>query len=156
MKNQSIPTTYLPLQKFHIVPITSLDPLSLKASAKFTKRDREKIPHSTLLNATVKALGVKGGFSGYQDVYDSQIKPFLKSHGMSKRKNLLKPRMKGHSNPLPDITHQKLSERLFYSGWELPKKIFTGYDFNYEDTISDGYYYLNSTFVMVNSNRTLA
>ncbi len=145
MKNQSIPTTYLPLQKFHIVPITSLDPLSLKASAKFTKRDREKIPHSTLLNATVKALGVKGGFSGYQDVYDSQIKPFLKSHGMRKRKNLLKPRMKGLSNPLPDITHQKLSERLFYSGWGLPKKIFTGYDFNYEDTIADGYYYLNST-----------
>ncbi|MGR6780511.1 hypothetical protein [Moritella viscosa] len=144
MTNQSVLTSYLPLQKFHIVPITSLDPLSLKKSAKFTKRDREKIPHSTLLNATVKALGVKGGFSSSQDVYDSQIKPFLKSHGMSKRKNLLKPRMKGDCNLLPDITHQDLSERFFYSGWKLPQKVFTGYDFNYTDTIADGQYYLNS------------
>ncbi|SUI54100.1 Uncharacterised protein [Shewanella algae] len=39
-------TTYLPLKKFHIVPLTELDPNSIKEAAKNTLHDREEIdPH---------------------------------------------------------------------------------------------------------------
>jgi len=147
MKNNklSAPVSYLPLQKFHIVPITALDPLSIKASAKKAKCDREKIKYNTLLNATVKALGIKGGFSEYQRIYNSELIPFMKKHGMKKRVDLLKARKKGGDTYLTDITHQDLSERLFFSGLELPEKIFTGYNFDYNHTINDGVYYFNSS-----------
>jgi hypothetical protein len=146
MKNTNLPTTpkfYLPLQKFHIVPLNDLSPKGLKTSAKQTKRDREKIPYTSLLNAVVKALGIKGGFAEYQRIYDSELLPFLRKHGMNQRTDLLKQRFKGLDTFLTDITHQNLSERLFYSEWELPEKIFTGYNFDYKHTIDDGDDYLN-------------
>lgn len=142
--NLSAPVSFLPLQKFHIIPIIALDPASIKASAKKAKCDREKIKYNTLLNATTKALGVKGGFAEYQRIYDSELVPFMNKHGMKKRVDLLKQRHKGFDTYLTDITHQDLSERLFFSGLELPKKIFTGYNFDYKHTIDDGYEYLNS------------
>ncbi|WP_392340719.1 hypothetical protein [Moritella marina] len=146
MKNNklSAPVSYLPLQKFHIVPIVALDPASLKASAKKVKRDREKIKHNTLLNAIAKALGIKGGFAEYQNIYASELIPFMNKHGMTKRVDLLKQRQKGFDTYLTDITHQDLSERLFFSGLEFPEKIFTGYNFDYEHTINDGYEYFKS------------
>jgi hypothetical protein len=146
MKNTNLPTApkfYLPLQKFHIVPIQDLSPRGLKTSATQTKRDREKIPHTSLLNAVVKALGIKGGFAEYQRIYDSELAPFLRKHGMNQRTDLLKQRFKELDTSLTDITHQDLSERLFYSEWELPEKIFTGYNFDYKHTIDDGDDYLN-------------
>lgn len=137
------PVSYLPLDNFHIVPIIKLDPPSIKASAKKAKCDREKIKYNTLLNAVTKALGIKGGFSEYQHTYDSKLVPFLKEHGMTKRVDLLKQRKKGFDTFFKDITHQELSERLFFSEWDLPEKIFTGYNFNYKNTIDDGDDYFN-------------
>jgi len=142
--NLSAPVSYLPLQKFHIIPIVALDPASLKASAKKAKCDREKIKYNTLLNAIAKSLGIKGGFAEYQNIYASELVPFMNKHGLKKRVDLLKARQKGFDTYLPDITHQDLSERLFFSGENFPEKIFTGYNFDYKHTIDDGYKYFNS------------
>lgn len=142
-QNPPIPIFYLPLERFHIIPIDKLDPLSIKASAKKAKCDREKIKYNSLLNAIAKALGIKGGIARYQHTYDTELVPFLNKHGMRKRANLLKQTKKGFDTFLTDITHQELSERLFFSGWDLPNKIFTGYNFDYEHTIDDGDDYFN-------------
>ncbi len=147
--------SYLPLDKFHIVPITNLDPHSIKASAKKAKCDREKIKYNTLLNAITKALGIKGGFSEYQQTYESKLVPFLKRHGMTRRVDLLKQSKKGFDTFFEDITHQELSERLFFSGWDLPEKIFTGYNFNYEHTIDDGDDYFNRVLCTNNQTRVV-
>lgn len=154
--NLSAPVSYLPLKQFHIVPIVALDPASLKASAKKAKCDREKIKYNTLLNAIAKALGIKGGFAEYQRIYDSELVPFMKMHGMKKRVDLLKQRQKGFDTYLTDITHQDLSERLFFSGLELPEKIFTGYNFDYKHTIDDGVYYFNSKICINPKSRVLS
>jgi hypothetical protein len=143
MNDLSTPVSYLPLQKFHIIKIEDLDPKSIKTSARKAKCDREKIKYNTLLNATSKALGFKGGFAEYQHIYESKLVPFLNQHGMKTRVNLLTQRKKGFDTFLPDITHQQLSERLFCSGLELPEKIFTGYNFDYIHTIDDGSDYFN-------------
>jgi hypothetical protein len=140
----STTSTFLPLKQFHIVEIRDLQPEKIKLSAKKVRRDREKIAYNTILNALAKALGFKCGFSGYQKSYYEELIPFLKKHKLNKRTDLLAPRLKGETF-FKDITHQTLSERLFYSGQPIPKRVFTGYDFDYINTISDGHYYLNST-----------
>lgn len=125
-----IPTFYLPLSKFHIVPINSLSPTELKRSAKKTECDREKISHNTKLNAIAKILGFSGGFSSYQESYEANLLPFMDANRFKKRKNLV-----GHKYPciVPcgAFTHQQVSERLFFSDHPLPKKLFTGYDFDF-------------------------
>ena len=64
---QTSVVSYLPLKKFHILPVFGLEPELIKKSVKSVSRDREKISHCTLLNALVQALGFKGGFTGYLD-----------------------------------------------------------------------------------------
>jgi len=139
----SINPAFLPLKQFHIVEIRNLDPNAIKRSAKKTKRDREKIPYNTRLNVIVKALGFKGGFAGYEIAYQTELVPFLKQHNLLNRANLLKPRKK-EGVAFKDVGHQTLSERLFFSGRPLPKRVFTGYDYDYLNTICDGHYYLNT------------
>ncbi|KXI21748.1 hypothetical protein [Photobacterium sanguinicancri] len=115
--NYSAPISHLALKKFHIVPIKELDPASLKISAKKAKFDREKIKYNTLLNAIAKSLAVKGGFAEYQRFYDSELVPFLKKNGLTKRVDLLKHRLKRFDLPgLHELSHQNVSERIFYSG----------------------------------------
>ncbi|NES63602.1 hypothetical protein G3343_22240, partial [Vibrio parahaemolyticus] len=86
MTNNSIPTTYIPLEKFHIVPLTGLSPAELKISAKRTSRDREKITHTTKLNAIAKRLGITGGFAAYEKEYNGSLLPFMAKHNLRKRK----------------------------------------------------------------------
>jgi len=134
---------YLPLKNFHIVEISSLEPKAIKLAAKRTKKDREKIAYTTILNAIAHSLAIKGGFSEYESYYNSEIKPFMEKHKLSYQANLFTPRKRGYALPISDIRPQDLSERIFFSGLEIPKKIFTGYNFNYENSISDGLHTLN-------------
>lgn len=85
MTNNSIPTTYIPLEKFHIVPLTGLSPAELKISAKRTSRDREKITHTTKLNAIAKRLGITGGFAAYEKEYNGSLLPFMAKHNLNLR-----------------------------------------------------------------------
>jgi hypothetical protein len=132
-------TKYLPLQQYHIVEITALEPDVIKSSAKNAHKDREKIPHTTLLNAIVRSLGCKGGFASYKNHVESRLKPFMEQHGLKTQADLVSFRKKGFGIPITNcITPQKLSERIFFSGWKMPEKVFTGYNFDFENTISGG------------------
>ncbi|WP_239686654.1 hypothetical protein [Mannheimia haemolytica] len=74
--------SYLPLQKYHILPIYGISPELIKKSVKDCSRDREKISHCTLLNACSKALGFSGGFAGFQEDYLSNLTQFMEKHGL--------------------------------------------------------------------------
>lgn len=131
MTNNSIPTTYIPLEKFHIVPLTGLSPAELKISAKRTSRDREKITHTTKLNAIAKCLGITGGFAAYEKEYNGSLLPFMAKHNLRKRKNLLEHKRKGTHHLYYPFSHQMVSERLFLFESPTPQKLFTGHDFDF-------------------------
>ncbi|MBW3532988.1 hypothetical protein [Shewanella sp. NKUCC06_TVS] len=124
-------TTYLALQKFHIVPLNNLDPTSIKIAAKNTICDREDIKHNSKLNAIASRLGVSGGFANYEDFFNNKFVNFLNINGLKKRKNLLKHQFQGEYRLFQELTHQQVSERLFYSGRKIPTKIFTGHNFDF-------------------------
>lgn len=132
------PTAYLPLEKFHIIPINGLSPDEIKASVSDVSRDREKIKHLTLLNACAKALGVKEGFAGYKSEYASKLKPFMEKHQLMTHADLVSPRHDGHYSSIFRLNYQDISERLFFSQKPIPKKLFTGYNFHYENHFDDG------------------
>ncbi|MDP8162070.1 hypothetical protein QJU89_04370 [Pasteurella skyensis] len=131
--NQKI-NHWLPLKKFHILPIIGLSPDEIKYSAKNVHKDREKISHTTLLNACVKALGFSGGFAEYQRSHYQKLRQFMKENQLIKHSDLVTISDNHLIDPLTSL--QKISERLFYSNKALPEKIFTGYDFPYK-TYSD-------------------
>lgn len=131
MTNKSIPTVYIPLEKFHIVPLTGLSPAELKRSAKRTSRDREYITHTTKLNAIAKRLGISGGFAAYEKEYNGSLLPFMAKHNLKKRKDLLKHTKDGDYNLYFPFNHQQVSERLFFFEGPTPKKLFTGHDFDF-------------------------
>ena len=134
--NTSVPTTYIPLEKFHILPVTGLTPESLKYSAKKTIRDREKIPHTTKLNILAKSLGIKGGFANYEKEFEEKLKPFMTKHNLHKRVNLLEHKYRGMQLGYTQFTHQQVSERLFYSKGPMPSKLFTGHDFDFSGILA--------------------
>jgi hypothetical protein len=140
MKNSN---SYLPFRDCHIVEIDGISPGQLKLSAKKIKKDKERIGHNTILNFIARSFGFKEGISTYSKIYETEIFPFLRKNNLKKHVDLCSPRKLGMGY-FPKISKQKISERIFYSGLSLPKKIFTGYDFDYENTISDGYWYFNN------------
>ncbi|MCM1957821.1 hypothetical protein NCZ17_00325 [Acinetobacter modestus] len=135
---QSSVVGYLPLKKFHILPVFGLEPELIKQSVYSVSRDREKIGHCTLLNALVYSLGFKGGFSGFLDAYEQILKPFMEDNNLSQYVDLIEPRYPcdGTSN----LKHQRqdVSDRLFYGDSSIPDKIFTGYNFRYDQYFDDG------------------
>lgn len=136
MTNNSIPTAFIPLEKFHIVPLTGLSPAELKASAKRTSQDREKISHTTKLNAITKRLGVTGGFAAYESEYNGSLLPFMAKHNLRKRKDLLKHTRKGEYDFCFPFNHQQVSERLFFFEGPMPQNLFTGHDFDFSGALS--------------------
>lgn len=140
------PTAYLPLEKFHIIPINGLSPDEIKKSVSQVSRDREKIKRNTLLNACAKALGFKGGIAGYKSEYESKLKPFMEEHQLITRTDLVSPRYIGYGLPSFKLSYQDISERLFFSQKPIPKKLFTGYNFHYENYFDDGVMLYGDTF----------
>ncbi|NOH99263.1 hypothetical protein [Vibrio sp. 99-70-13A1] len=136
MTNKSIPTIYIPLEKFHIVPIVGLSPEQLKISAKKTSQDREKISHTTKLNAIAKRLGIKGGFASYEREYHEAMLPFMATNNLIKRKDLLKHLNGGDYNLYFPFSHQLVSERLFFFEGATPQMLFTGHDFDFSGPVS--------------------
>ncbi|MFZ7179523.1 hypothetical protein ACLSZI_10390, partial [Avibacterium avium] len=133
--------SYLPLQKFHILPIYDISPDGLKKSAKKVSRDREKISHCTLLNACCKSLGFSGGFSGFQKEYFSKLKPFMEKNHLLHLVDLTKQRHPGDGfEKFLILKKQDISERIFFSNKKMPEKIFTGFNFRYDLHFDDGFY----------------
>ncbi|MGR3983350.1 hypothetical protein [Pseudoalteromonas sp. 1181_04] len=142
--NTSVPTTYIPLDKFHILPVTGLTPDNLKYSAKKIIKDREKISPTTRLNILAKSLGIKGGFANYANEFQEKLKPFMVKHNLHKRVNLLEHKYRGMQLGYTQFTHQQVSERLFYSKGQMPSKLFTGHDFDFSDVLAWDMHELNA------------
>ncbi|EPP8383148.1 TPA: hypothetical protein ACGHB2_002937 [Acinetobacter baumannii] len=141
-KNNFAPQTsivgYLPLKKFHILPVFGLEPELIKQSIKSVSRDREEISHCTLLNALVQSLGFQGGFSGYSNAYEQRLKPFMEDRDLKQYADLIAPRFPCDGASHLKHVRQDISERLFYSNSAIPNKIFTGYNFRYDQYFDDG------------------
>ena len=129
---------YLPLKKFHILSVFGLEPELIKQSVDSVSRDREKIGHCTLLNALVHSLGFKGGFSGFLDAYEQILKPFMEDHNLSQYADLIEPRFPCDGTSRLKHQRQDVSDRLFYGDNSIPDKIFTGYNFSYDQYFDDG------------------
>ena len=129
---------YLPLKKFHILPVFGLEPELIKQSVESVSRDREKIGHCTLLNALAHSLGFKGGFSGFLDTYEKILKPFMEDHNLSQYADLIEPRFPCDGASRLKHQRQDVSDRLFYGDNSIPDKIFTGYNFRYDLYFDDG------------------
>lgn len=129
---------YLPLKKFHILPVFGLEPELIKQSVKSVYRDREKISHCTLLNALVQSLGFQGGFSGYSNAYEQLLKPFMEDHDLRQYADLIAPRFPCNGASRLKHERQDISDRLFYNYSAIPDKIFTGYNFRYDQYFDDG------------------
>ena len=144
MKN----TYYLPLDSFHIIPIKHLHPDEIKKSTKLAILDREKTSRTGLLNAVSRALGFVGGFSDYKEKYEIELLPFLKQHNLKKKVDLIETR-DPITSELSSLKRQDLSERLFFSNTDLPKKVFTGYNSNFIENLS------NSKYEALNFNKRI-
>lgn len=129
---------YLPLKKFHILPVFGLELDLIKKSVESVARDREKIGHCTLLNALVNALGFKGGFAGFTEAYEKILKPFMLANSLTQYADLIEPRYQCPATNTLVHKRQDLSERLFFSDNPIPDKIFTGYNFRYDQYFDDG------------------
>ncbi|HDL6126649.1 TPA: hypothetical protein PXG16_002653, partial [Mannheimia haemolytica] len=103
--------------------------------------------HCTLLNACSKALGFSGGFAGFQEDYLSNLTQFMEKHGLLYLVDLTKQKY-----PVNDmcmtrslaLKKQDISERIFFSGKEIPKRIFTGFNFRYDMHLANGFRIGNS------------
>lgn len=126
---QSYPVVrYLPFEKFHIAPISDITPDALKLSAKDARkkyRDREDIKLTTCQNFIAKSLGFAGGFDGFQKEYLARLRPFMIKEGMTRRADLITRR---YSPSIISLRPREVADRLFVSGKNLPRRIFTGYD----------------------------
>ncbi len=133
------PLAFMPLDNFHIVPIFGIEPNLIKLSAKKIAVDREDIKRSTVLNALANKLGFKRGFSGYLDAYENELLPFMNEHQLFTYQDLITPRLPGFG-ATNNFKHkrQDISERIFYSDHLIPEKIFTGYNFDYDQYFFDG------------------
>lgn len=133
---------FLPLENFHIIPIYGILPENLKLSVKNTILDREKIGHCTLLNSLAKGLGFSGGFSGYVQEFGNNLIPFMQENQLLHLADLVTPRNLGYGVgvDLLRLRYQDISERLFFSSKSIPSLMFTGYDFDYENSLEDGHW----------------
>ncbi len=142
---------YLVFKDYHFAKLCDLSPRAIKKSAKevshnsigHVKKGREKVKTTTAQNWIVKTLGFTEGYSTYEKRYNEEIIPFFLKHGLKRRANLYTFQKKGYALPLTSLTPQRVSEKLFFGSSTLPQKIFTGYDFPFDKTISDGHYFVN-------------
>lgn len=132
MKKHNYISSFLPFKNYHIVDVRGLSPEEIKLAVKNIGRDREKIQTTTALNHITKSLGFSGGFASYKENYQNQLVPFMEKNGLWHRKNMCEFRHPGARRELHALTRQQIAERFFYSKKNKPKKLFTGYNLNFE------------------------
>jgi hypothetical protein len=119
---------YLPLRDGHAIPVVDLSPESLKASVKTAHRNpTAKLRHTTALGAVVHALGFKGAFPGYLKAYPD-LQAFMARNDLRVRRDLI--RCTDGFAPI-HLHRQQVAERLFASEYPLPRRLFTGWDFDW-------------------------
>ncbi|UUO23829.1 hypothetical protein FGD67_11705 [Colwellia sp. M166] len=148
-----VQSSFLVFDDYHFAELKDLSPESIKLTAKnvsdnskkHVNDNRKKLKKTTALNRIASTLGVKGGFASYSKVYEDEILPFMDKHNLVKKDDLFTFRYAKLGMPVKKISYQQISERLFFNGGKIPKKIFTGYNFPFDNTFSDGHYLVNAS-----------
>ncbi len=63
----------------------------------------------------------------YKKAYDEKLLPFLKANGLAFPRELLGREPDGVTR----LTYRQVADRLFASGREMPRRLFTGIGFDY-------------------------
>ncbi|MCI2282443.1 formylglycine-generating enzyme family protein [Colwellia sp. MSW7] len=148
-----VQASFLVFDDYHFAELKDLSPSSIKLAAKnvsdnskkHANENRKKLKTTTALNRIASTLGFKGGFSNYNNAYEDEILPFMVKHNLVNRSDLFTFRREGYCVPVTKISPQKISERLFFNGGKIPEKVFTGYNFPFDSTFSDGHFLVNGT-----------
>lgn len=121
-----------------------------KALRQRTHRDSKEPLNSieimSYLDELVGALGFESDFYYYCNTHYPAIEAFLANKGAIKPADLITPRRSAHGRNqgiyLADVglSRQDVSERLFFSGLDLPVRMFTGYNFDFWKCWHDGLY----------------
>jgi len=138
----SLPHRFIPLQGFHIAPLSDVTPAAIKSAARQSVeefKDRETLELNTALNFLAKRMGFRGGYGGYKEQYEN-LRRFMQDHGLVKRYDLITPRFRV---PIVSLKPRQVADRLFLSGKPFPKRIFTGYDFDWS-SMNDRWFSLNN------------
>jgi hypothetical protein len=132
----------LPGTKFAIVgrkpvrvmyPVEGLESLNPKVIE--TRKDEilsilkgpEKPKPNTLLNGIARGIGLASDWPTYKKAYDEKLLPFLKANGLAFPRELLGREPDGVTR----LTYRQVADRLFASGREMPRRLFTGIGFDY-------------------------
>lgn len=133
MLSQSSCRSFLPIphKTFLTIPIEDLDPDSLKQSAKIAKKEycNGNVKHTTIMNQAVKALGFKGGITGYKKEGYIELSNFLRKNYLVRRTDLIST---DDNDFRFSLGRREIADRLFL-GDNRPHKIFTGYNVNWRE-----------------------
>lgn len=123
---------FIATDKFHVVPIYDVSSASILRSVRTEAlTDRENINEQTLQNIIASRLGFKGGFGGFR-AECQRLQDFKRDNNLVRKTDLVSSIWGTFVHPL---THRQIADRLFVSGMEMPKRIFTGYGIDWDAII---------------------
>ena len=138
------------------VRVDSLAPDDLKSRLKSARkkrnarcRDRTTISLGHHQNELVGALGFPPHFGAYKETGYPKLQTFLRERGLRRRADLITPRRSGKAGQegwyggSVALRRQEVSERLFLSGLDRPRRLFTGYDFDFWNCWESGAWVLD-------------
>lgn len=131
-KQGSIPKDchcYLPLERFHIVPVYDVNRSAIEKSIRDTLFDREQLNRDTLRNCIAKKFGIKGGYAAFVSKALPAIKDFKSKYNLIQRANLVTA---GHEPAVFRLSHRQLADRIFRDDKPKPERVFTGYDVDWQ------------------------
>lgn len=113
------------------VPLTGLSPEEIAAGAeRAIPLCGERPAPASLRDAVVRHLGLGEDFREYQATGKERLAAFLRRHRLTTRSDLLTPRRGFGRWQLR--SRRSVADRLFCSQRPLPRKLFTGYDFDWD------------------------
>lgn len=125
------PVRYLPFNEFHIAEIRDLSPDSIKRAGKEVHLDSQTKPTlNQRYDYIAKQLGYKH-MASCQHEYVNYLRPFMDKNDLLTRTDLCTPRLRGPN--FVSLTARRISDRLFRSGKPLPSRIFTGYNYDWQN-----------------------
>lgn len=87
----------------------------------------EKPKPNTLLNSIARGIGLASDWPTYKKAYDEKLLPFLKANRLAFPRTLFGREPDGVTH----ITYRQVADRLFASGGEMPRRLFTSIGFDY-------------------------
>lgn len=121
------------LRDGHAVPITGLEPDALKSARGGTiEREGISLKHTSGLNAIVHSLGFDGDFGDYRHHHYPRLERLLEEHGLTRRIDAFDVPSNCMSFGTMRFMRRALADRLFLGPAPMPRRVFTGYDHDWE------------------------